>query len=210
MMTQEIFQYFRHAVQNQIRRLLLILLVFFLASPCGAVTLGPAQFNESWQKGPFKMRLIGAGLKKFLAVKVVAAGFYLPEDASSEQALEDIPKRLEMVYLQNIPRVELQRATLQGIRKNVTAREFRKLRDRIDQINAQYPNVRPGDRISVTYLPGRGTLIDVNGSARAVIQGEDFAQAFYAIWVGKRPVDRRIKEYLLGERPAGETDEEGT
>ncbi|MCA9406069.1 MAG: chalcone isomerase family protein [Candidatus Omnitrophica bacterium] len=175
-------------------------ILFFLAfsSPLYAGQIGPAIFQETYKTDNLELKLQGAGLKTFLAFKVVAAGLYLEEGVLPVDVLENNSKRLEVVYLQPIRKKELQNATTKGIKKNVSEEEFWQLSDRIEQINAYYPDVQPQDRIEITYDPEIGTTVSVNGQYKGTIEGKDFARAFFAIWVGDRPVDRDIKLSLLG------------
>ncbi len=156
------------------------------------------EFKDQYSRGPYELTLRGAGLKKFLSIQVVAVGLYLNKSVKSQDALSDVPKSIEVVYLQNIPSLELQRATTKGIRHNISPKEFQALQARIDQMNSYYPEVLKMDRILVTYIPGKGTEVSVNGRIRGVIAGADFAKAFFSIWVGNYPVDPRIKQLLLG------------
>lgn len=173
-------------------------LVLSVLQTSEAFKIGRIVFEDRYAKGGLDLALRGAGLKKFLTIKVVAVGLYLPGNIRSEDVLSDIPRRLEVVYLQNIPSVELRRATTEGIRDNVTEKEFIDLTSRIEKMNALYPNVNRLDRIQVTYIPGKGTTVEVNGDFRGSITGEDFGRAFFAIWVGDKPVDPRIKQLILG------------
>ncbi len=165
-----------------------------------AAKAGPAEFAERFESPSISMDLQGVALKKFLNIKVFAAGFYLPMGFSSREALEDVPKRIEVAYLQPIPQKELARVTIKGIAQNVDPEVLQKLEQQIDKMNAIYQDVRPGDRYAITYIPGQGTRVAFNGQMRGTIEGADFAQAFFSIWVGKKPVDDVFRARLLGEK----------
>jgi hypothetical protein len=49
------------------------------------------------------------------------------------------------------------------------------LRPRLEQINALYAGVEPGDRYALTYVSGLGTEVARNGQSKGVIPGADFA-----------------------------------
>jgi hypothetical protein len=74
--------------------------------------------------------------------------------------------------------------------------EFR-LHGQIEQVNAIYHDVEPGDRYSLTYLPGVGTELALNGEPRGVIEGAEISAALFAIWIGRRPLDEPLREQLL-------------
>ena len=157
------------------------------------------EFKDTFNRGSVELSLRGAGLKKFLSIRVAAAALYLKQDADAKDILKDIPKSLEVIYLQNIPDVELQNATTKGIRLNVSEKEFKVLSSNIDLLNTYYPSVRKMDRIRVTYIPGKGTIVEVNGAVKGTVPGADFGRAFFSIWVGNRPVDARIKQIIMGK-----------
>ncbi len=165
-----------------------------------AFQVGPVEFANRTSAGPTLLVLKGAGLKKFLGIQVVTVAFYMPARLSSQLALTDIPKRLEVVYLQNIPQEELQRATSKGIRKNISKEEYLRLQPKIEAVNSMYPDVRKGDKITVVYTPQDGLKLSVNEVYKGTVPGADIARAFFAIWVGEAPVDAAMKAILLGEK----------
>ena len=61
-----------------------------------------------------------------------------------------------------------------------------------------YEDVEPGDRYSLTYIPGRGTELALNDEPKGVIEGADFASAVYAIWLGQNPISQSFRQQLLG------------
>lgn len=60
-------------------------------------------------------------------------------------------------------------------------------------------NVREGDEVVITYVPGRGTEI-VTDHGREVIEGADFGRAVFASWIGPRPPNPGLRSGLLGGR----------
>jgi hypothetical protein len=149
---------------------------------------------------PSRWVLLGKAVKKFLAFRVVSVDLFLVADHKAEQIFDDIPKRLQVLYHVNIPKAELDRATLKGIEKNVSADELNKLMPMIDQVNSYYPDVESGDQIVITYIPGTGSEVTVKGEVKGIVPGKDFANAFFAIWVGDEPVDAKAKLQLLGKK----------
>ena len=129
----------------------------------------------------------------------MAVGLYVPLSVKEKDVLSDVPKSLDVIYFQPIPNIELSKATTKGIKLNVTADEFKAMEERVAEINSFYPTVKPMDRIRVTYVPGQGTTVAVNGDVKGTIPGADLGRAFFAIWVGKRPVDQWMKKSLLGQ-----------
>jgi hypothetical protein len=51
--------------------------------------------------------------------------------------------------------------------------------------------------VTLAYVPGRGTVIVGRGQETGVIEGEDFADVLFAVWIGTKPVERALRQALL-------------
>jgi len=47
-------------------------------------------------------------------------------------------------------------------------------------------------------LPGKGTVVTAKGTEKGTIEGKDFADALFAVWLGPNPVQEDLKKALLG------------
>ena len=70
----------------------------------------------------------------------------------------------------------------------------------LEEFNTFYQDVQPGDRYALTYRPGSGTELSLNGTPLGLIAGDDFAAAVFAIWLGTDPIDTDFRDALLGVR----------
>ena len=113
-------------------------IVLFLSPLAWAYKVGPVDFTETQNVGDVLLSLRGAGLKKFLGIQIVAVALYMPQDVSSKNVLSNCPKSLEVVYLQNIPKEELDRATIKGVKINVFKEEYQLLEPKIKAVNDKY------------------------------------------------------------------------
>ena len=82
--------------------------------------------------------------------------------------------------------------------RNVDPKTFQRLRSQIDHHNSLYEDVQPGDRYSLTYIPGTGTELALNGEPMGIIEGADFATAVFSIWLGRKPICKSFKKQILG------------
>jgi hypothetical protein len=126
------------------------------------------------------------------------AGFYLGEKSSAKDALQDVPKKLDVAYSQSIPAERLAKETRQRIWANVGDAEYQRLKSRIDKMDNYFVNIKPGDHYALTYIPGQGTRFTYNDDLIGTIEGEDFARGLFSVWVGKKPIDPNLKAALLG------------
>jgi hypothetical protein len=72
------------------------------------------------------------------------------------------------------------------------------LKARLEKLEALIPNVGNGDQILLTYVPGKGTVVSAKGAEKGVIEGKDFADALFSVWLGPNPVQADLKTALLG------------
>ena len=72
------------------------------------------------------------------------------------------------------------------------------LKARLDKLAAMIPNVEKGDEIVLTYVPGKGTVVSAKNAEKGVIEGKDFADALFSVWLGAEPVQADLKTALLG------------
>jgi len=178
--------------------LLLAALVIMQPGSVCAMTVQGVTFAESVREGNTVLRLHNSALLRYLKViKAYVAAVYLPEGVPPDKVLEDVPKRLEISYLVSIKGSDFGRGAEPVLVRNQAPEELARLRNRIDRLNSIYRDVKPGDRYALTYLPGRGTELTLNGVPLTVIEGADFAEAYFGIWLGREPIDDRLKRDLL-------------
>jgi len=142
----------------------------------------------------------GAKLKWFL-FDVYVAGLYLPPGVEPARALDDVPKRLEFHYLVSIDGKDFGPAGEKILRRGLPEEALAPLADRLARIKAAYRDVKPGDRYALTYVPGRGTELSMNGEPILVVEGADFARAYFSIWLGDKPLDEGFRRELLRGLP---------
>lgn len=146
------------------------------------------------------MRLAGAGLFRWKwFVKVYAAAWYVGEGADASDLAADVPRRLEVSYLVPIEGPGFGRAARELLRDAFPPEVLAPLEERMARLERAYVDVKPGDRYALTYLPGRGLELALNGRPLAVVEGADFARVYFAIWLGDRPIDRGLRAALLGD-----------
>ena len=188
--------------QRQLRIFSVVLAAVLVpASVVQSAEIEGVRFPEQLQMGEAQLQLRGTGLLRYRSVfKAYVAALYLGEGAQIDDVLGEVPRRLEIEYFWAIPADRFAEATVEGISRNVDAETLEGLQPRIARFNELYVDIEPGDRYSLTYLPGRGTELGLNGQPKGVVEGADFAVALFSIWLGPNPLNDGLRRELLAKR----------
>ncbi|CAJ0881396.1 hypothetical protein R20233_02687 [Ralstonia sp. LMG 32965] len=169
-----------------------------------AVNVEGVPFDDAARVAGRELLLNGTGLRSVFVIKGYVAGLYLPERAKNAAVVLGMkgPKRLQIHPLRDVGADTFIHALNDGIHRNQTEIQVQKLADRLTQLEEamrQIGSTKRGDTINFDYAPDAGTTISINGVARTkAIPGEDFYQAVLSIFIGNSPVDRDLKNGLLG------------
>ncbi len=162
------------------------------------VSVGGVRFPGEAAALDQPVKLKGAGLFRWKwVVKVYAAALYLPAGVERFDPTDDVARRLEFSYLVGIEGRDFGPAADSLMSQNFPGESLAPLRERIERLHAAYVDVKPGDRYALSYVPGRGTELTLNGRRLALVEGADFARAYFAIWLGERPIDDGLRDRLL-------------
>jgi Chalcone isomerase-like len=164
------------------------------AAECLGVTM-PDQFELDGKT--LLLNGLGARLATMLKVKVYVAGLYLEQRSNDAKVIidSDQPRHLVLKFIRDVSKSEITDAWTDGFKKN--AADYASLADRVATLNAAMTDLANGSTLSFSYVPGRGTNVDIDGTQKATISGADFASALIAIWLGKPP-NKEVKVGLLG------------
>lgn len=178
----------------------IILTILFLTAGAQSAEIEGVVFEDSVQAGNERLTVRGTGLYRYLKfIKAYVGALYIAEGEPTENVMGDVGKRLELEYFHAIEGEDFGSATNKVVGKNVDGQTLEKLRPRIDEQNALYRSVQPGDRYALTYLPGRGTQLTLNGEPLGrPIPGAEFAFAIFAMWLGENPMNTSFKQQLMG------------
>jgi len=156
-------------------------------------------FHESETVGNEVLKIRGDGLLKWLFFKVYRVALYLPLDVQSKNVLDDVPKKIVFHYLLNMNTEQFAQSGENLLVKNASEFELSQIKTELDAIHDMYRDVKKGERYSLTYLPGKGTELALNGEVLGLIEGYDFAAIYFRIWLGDNPVDDELKHKLLND-----------
>lgn len=64
-------------------------------------------------------------------------------------------------------------------------------------MNAAFPDVKAGDRITGLHTPSQGARFWFNGQPRPAVKDADFSRAFFGIWLADSTSEPRLRTELL-------------
>ena len=145
------------------------------------------------------LKLNGMGVRKKMVFKLYVAGLYVetPSTDAARILSADEVKQMRLSILRNLSGKQVTEAISEGFERNSKA-ALPALRARLDRLNAMLPDVSKGNEVCVTYVPGKGTVVAIDGAEKGTIEGKDFADALLAVWIGGDPVQEDLKKALLG------------
>jgi chalcone isomerase-like protein len=157
-------------------------------------------FPDQVQAGESKLTLNGLGLRQatVFKVNVYVGALYVAKTSSDPNALlgSNVPSELILQFVRNVGADDIRKAWSEGFEKNARD-QLPALRERVATLNGWMGDVKTGERLTFTHEPGAGLQVDVNGTVKGTIKGDDFAKAFLSIWLGDPP-NPEIKAGLLG------------
>lgn len=179
------------------RPLLAVLLI--VAGPTIAKEKGGVKMPDTLKVGAKELKLNGMGIRTKFIVRVYVAGLYT-ETVSKESArilAADEARVMQLKLLMDLPKEKVSEAIEAGFEKN-SKDQMPKLKDRLEKLTKGLKDVKKDESITFTYVPGAGTSVKGPGTDLTV-EGKDFADALFAVWLGKDPVDQGLKNGVLGD-----------
>ncbi|MEG0411326.1 MAG: chalcone isomerase family protein [Comamonas sp.] len=156
--------------------------------------------NQSLQRN-------GAGIRYKAIFKVYSAALYLEKPATSLEEIGKMAgaKRITVNMLRTINASELGKLFAHGMEDNMDKQQFSKLIPgvmRMSEVFNRHKELKPGDKFTLDWLPGKGMVISVNGTPEpAQFNEPEFYQAMLGIWLGPKPADAKLKQALLAATP---------
>jgi hypothetical protein len=180
------------------RKFLSLLLVTLLgAATLTAGSLSGVTLPDSVKVGDKTLVLNGLGLRSKMMFKVYVAGLYVEQKSSDGDAIvnADAPKRITLHFVRAVSNDQIKEAIVDGFDANAKSA----LKSQIDQFGAALEPFNENDEMSVTYVPGTGTVLNVKGKDKLTIPGFPFAKALFGIWLGANPPSSSLKNGMLGK-----------
>ena len=187
---------------NVSRRTFALSVAFALAlsaAPAVAKELAGATMPDTLSVAGKTLKLNGMGLRKKAIFKVYVGGLYLETPSSNAGAIlaADAPRALRMHFLRSVEKEKLVEVFQEGFAAN-SPQKAPAQKAGIDKLLSTVTDVKDGSETTYTYVPGTGTVVNRDGKDVATIEGKDFAEVLFSLWLGPKPPSEDLQKGLLG------------
>jgi hypothetical protein len=102
-----------------------------------------------------------------------------------------------MHFLRGLSKDQLTSAFKEGFEANAKEKAAAQ-KVNIDKFLAMISDVKEGEELTFSYVPGAGTTVSNGDRQTGVIEGKDFSEVLYAVWLGPVPPTEELKKGMLG------------
>lgn len=181
----------------------LLTLVFVLTGNvyrevAAAASLAGVDFEESITHADGSLVLNGIGLRTKFFFKVYVAGLYVQKRSQDPETIlqASTPKVLKLHFLRDVDGEDIKEAWLKGYKDNCLSQCETTLAQ-VNRINEWMRDMKKNETLTFRFVDEK-IQVEVNGEEKGSIQDKDFATNILAIFIGKNPPNKELREGLLG------------
>ena len=169
------------------RRLLIAASIALVTATAGAATIAGVTIPDTTEINGRKLVLNGAGLRKKFFVKVYTGALYLPARQSNPAAIlaADTPWQTTMRFLYDVDKAKIVEAWTEGLVNTPNATP--EVRKAFHTLGSWMEDMKDGQSIVITYVPGSGSTVVVNGKTKGTLPGKTVGDAILSTWIGPKP-----------------------
>jgi hypothetical protein len=148
------------------------------------------------------LTLNGMALRKKFIIKVYVAGLYVasPSKNADEILAADAARQMVMHFISGHgTKDKICGAWNDGLKDNTPAASA-ELKQQFTELCGMMQDVKDGEELKITYVPGTGTTITIAGTDKGTVGGKEFADAVLRCWIGPKPgPGEGFKKGVLGQ-----------
>jgi hypothetical protein len=169
-------------------RIALVVSLAVSSTAAYAVEVGGVNVPDRVTVNNQNLVLNGAGMRKKLFIKVYTGALYLPAKQANPASIlaADTPRRMAMHFVFNVDKAKIAEAWTEGLDANVPGAAA-DVRTAFKTLESWMEDMKKGQAIVLTYVPGTGTTVEVNGKVKGTLGGKSVADAILATWIGPKP-----------------------
>lgn len=162
--------------------------LLFLVLPAGAGTLAGVTLPDKVEVKGQTLVLNGLGLRSKFFIKVYVGGLYLSqkEKAPAKILAEDHPRRMVMHFLYSVTKEQMCEAWNEGLAQN-SPNAAADVKKAFTTLCGWMEAIPKGNQLVLTYVPGEGTTVEVNGKSKGTLPGKAVSDAIVNTWIGPDP-----------------------
>jgi hypothetical protein len=183
------------------RKFILAASLVLAGTVASAATVAGVNIADTTDVNGQKLVLNGAGLRKKFVVKVYTGALYLPAKQANPAAVlsADTPRRMVMHFVYDVDKGKIAEAWTDGLKDNVPGASA-EVKNNFNQLSSWMEDVKEGQEIVMTYVPGTGTTVQVNGKTKGTLAGKATNDAILSTWIGPKPgPGKDFKNAVLGQ-----------
>ncbi len=183
------------------RRLALVAALALLATPALAAEEAGVTLPDTMEVAGTNLPIHGIGLRSMLMIKVYVAALYIEgKGLSAEQVISSNAAKAVVMHMKiGLDGEKVGSSIEDGFERN-SAEQLPKLRTRLDKLKELFPAFSKNDQVLLAWDPtAQKTIVTAKGKQIAAIDGKDFSDALFRVWLGTDPVKKSLKEDLLGQ-----------
>jgi hypothetical protein len=180
---------------------LLLSLMLLVPTLASAASLADVNLEDKITVNGQTLVLNGLGLRKKFFIKVYVGGLYLQAKMSNPASIlaSDTPRRMTMHFLYSVSKDQMCDAWEEGLTANVPNASA-EVKSGFKTLCSWMEPIPKGNRLVLTYVPGTGTTVEVNGKAKGTLAGKAIADAIASTWIGPKPaMGDDFKNAVLGK-----------
>jgi hypothetical protein len=179
----------------------LVFSALMFAGSVHATKVAGVTLDDTMMVGEQSLALNGAGIRKKLFIKLYVGSLYTAEAGSAADIVAgDAPMAIRLNLVSNLlTRKKMVSALMDGFEKS-TGGNLAPIQAGIDQLVAVLPEkFESGTAMTLAYEPGVGTHLMEGDQSISVIEGLEFKQALFGIWLSDKPAQKSLKKAMLGQ-----------
>jgi len=186
------------------KKLALLVVSFLIMSfSLGDKEIGGIVMPDTIKAGDTTLELNGVGIRSKYFIKLYVGGLYLQNKTTDAKAVlnSDEPMAIRLHIISSmITSEKMEESTREGFEKSMGG-DTDALKGEIEMvIDIFKKEINDGDTFDMVYVPGKGLEVYKNDKLETTIKNPKFKKALFGIWLGKKPVQKSLKEEMMGKK----------
>ncbi len=184
---------------NKLSTLFFVLII--VGSLRGQTKVGDATLPDKVNFNGESLSINGAGLREKLFFDIYAGALYLNKKNNNARAIAKADETMAIklhILSGMMSRNKMANAFREGFKKSTNG-NIEPYKERIEKFIGFINNeIEVGQIYDIVYETGKGSVIYKDGKEKGYVEGLEFKEALFNIWLGDKPVDKGLKKEMLG------------